>query len=274
LTEQGEVVSGRYGIPEIAARELELVTGAVLVSTVGILPSPPAETLGAFEAIMRKLAGWSSLKYRDLIYGDEGLVPFFEQATPIRELSELKIGSRPPRRTASRRIEDLRAIPWVFSWTQSRIILPGWYGLGTALDQGAEEFGLERLREMERDWPFFAAMLANAELALAKADLSIGEQYVAMVEPADLRARIWNTIVDEYQRTERLLLAITRQERLLDREKVIQNSIDRRNPYVDPLSFIQVELLQRLREGGDQASLLRPVLLSVNGIAGALKNTG
>ncbi|CAN5733174.1 phosphoenolpyruvate carboxylase [soil metagenome] len=274
LTEQGEVVAGRYGIPEIAMRELELVTGAVLVSTVGALPFPAADRLQRYETVMRQMAGWSTTAYRNLVYGDDEFVSFFEQATPIRELGELKIGSRPARRTQSNRIEDLRAIPWVFSWTQSRILLPGWYGLGTALERGAAEFGLDMLQEMDRGWPFFTAVLANAELALAKADLAVAARYVGLVEPAGVRSRIWTTIRDEYDRTVQQVKLVTGQESLLDREQVIQHSIARRNPYVDPLSFIQVELLKRLREGGDPASLLRPVLLSINGIAGALKNTG
>ncbi len=274
LTEQGEVVAGRYGIPEIARRELELVTGAVLVSTVGALPMPSPEQLEVFETTMAQMATWSSETYRSLIYGDDGLIPFFEQATPIRELGELKIGSRPARRTQSRRIEDLRAIPWVFSWTQSRILLPGWYGLGSALERGAREFGIDLLQQMERSWPFFSAVLANAELALAKADLAVASRYVDLVEPPDLREHIWSAIREEYHRTCEQLLQVTSQQRLLDREAVIQRSIDRRNPYVDPLSFVQAELLKRLRSGGDPAELLRPVLLSFNGIAGALKNTG
>jgi phosphoenolpyruvate carboxylase len=274
LTEQGEVVAGRYGITEIALRELELVTGAVLVSTVGILPTPAPDRLSVFESVMARMAEWSAESYRALVYGGDDLVDFFEQATPIRELGELKIGSRPARRTQSRRIEDLRAIPWVFSWSQSRILLPGWYGLGAALERASREDGLPLLQEMERDWPFFSAVLANAELAMAKADLAVAERYVSLVEPAALRDRMWGAIRDEYDRSREMLLAVTRQERLLDREEVIQKSIDRRNPYVDPLSFIQVELLKRLRTGGDATELLRPVLLSVNGIAGALKNTG
>ncbi|MGD9715006.1 MAG: phosphoenolpyruvate carboxylase, partial [Thermomicrobiales bacterium] len=137
-----------------------------------------------------------------------------------------------------------------------------------------EEFGLVHLQEMERSWPFFSATLANAELVLAKADLSIAERYVELVDPPELRDRIWDMIQEEYRRTCDSLLQITAQQRLLDREAVIQTSIDRRNPYVDPLSFVQVELLKRLRDGGDPAKLLRPVLLSFNGIAGALKNTG
>ena len=181
---------------------------------------------------------------------------------------------RPARRVASSRIEDLRAIPWVFSWTQARILLPGWYGLGTALAAGRDRFGLDLLREMDRDWPFFAALLANAELALAKADLAIAERYVALVAPPTLRDRIWPRIRAEYQLTRDLLLEVTGQARLLDRDPVLQRSVERRNPYVDPLSFIQVELLRRLRRDPASEPLLRAVLLTVNGIAGGLKNTG
>ena len=186
----------------------------------------------------------------------------------------MKLGSRPARRTASTRIEDLRAIPWVFSWTQSRILLPGWFGLGSALEWGRHEYGIEFLRSMNNEWSFFNAMLANAELALAKADLPIAERYVQLVEPAELRDRIWGRIKGEYERSCALVLDITGQAKLLDRDPVLQRSIERRNPYVDPLSFIQLDLLRRLRTEGRPEALMRPVLLAINGIAGALKNTG
>jgi phosphoenolpyruvate carboxylase len=274
LTEQGEVVSSRYSLPEIAHRELELVTGAVLVSTVGGLTQPAAERRRIYENAIAGMAEWSAAAYRELVYGNPDFVAFFQQATPIDEIARLKLGSRPARRTASTRIEDLRAIPWVFSWTQARILLPGWYGLGTALARGQEAFGLDLLREMERSWPFFAALLSNAELALAKADLRIAERYVALVKPVELRDRIWSRIRSEYERTRDALLAITEQKALLDREPVLQRSIERRNPYVDPLSFIQLELLRRFRTDGTSEDFLRPVLLTINGIAGALKNTG
>lgn len=274
LTEQGEVVSARYSIPEIAHRELELVAGAVLVSAAGGLNGAEPESIGEFEAAINTMALWSQEAYRDLVYGDPDFISFFHQATPIEEISRLKLGSRPARRTASTRIEDLRAIPWVFSWTQSRILLPGWFGLGTALAKGRETFGAEMLARMEAEWPYFSAMLANAELALAKADLPIAERYVQLVEPAELRDRIWGRIAAEYATTRDELLAITGQARLLDRDPVLQRSIERRNPYVDPLSFIQLDLLRRLRSEGRPEALLRPVLLAINGIAGALKNTG
>ncbi len=277
LTEQGEVIAARYALPEIAHRELELTAGAVLVSTVGAFAQPAPERLAAFEAAMAAMADRSAAVYRDLVYGDPDFVAFFERATPIAEIARFQLGSRPARRTQAKGINDLRAIPWVFSWTQARILLPGWYGLGGALAAGQEHFGLELLQEMERDWPFFAALLGNAELALAKADLPIAERYVALVEPPVVRDRIWERIREEYALTRDLLLAVTGQARLLDRDPVLQRSIERRNPYVDPLSFIQVELLRRLRRNGREGppdELLRTVLLAINGIAGGLKNTG
>lgn len=274
MTEQGEVVAGRYGLKEIAHRELELVTGAVLVSTVGLLNAPAGDQLAGYERAMSAMAAQSTEVYQSLVYGDDGFVSFFEQMTPIREISELKLGSRPARRTASHRIEDLRAIPWVFSWTQARVLLPGWYGLGSALDASIERYGLPYLREMESRWPYFSAVLSNAEMALAKADMRVAEQYIELVEPPELRDRIWGQITGEFELTVQRLLDITDQNHLLDRDPVLQRSIERRNPYVDPLSFIQVELLRRFRETGDIDAFLRPVLLSINGIAGALKNTG
>jgi len=274
LTEQGEVIAARYSTEEIAHRELELVASAVLVSTVGALPQPTPQRLAAFEEAMALLADRSTREYRDMVYGDSEFVSFFLGATPITEIARLQLGSRPARRVASTRIEDLRAIPWVFSWTQARILLPGWYGLGTALVEGREAVGIDLLREMDRDWPFFQALIANAELALAKADLAIAERYVALVESPALRDRIWLRIRREYDLTRTLLLEVTGQERLLDRDPVLQRSIERRNPYVDPLSFIQVDLLRRFRREPSSDALLRAVLLTVNGIAGGLKNTG
>ena len=272
LTEQGEVIAAKYSTPQIAHRELELVTGAALVSR--LLPPPSPERLRVFEELLELMAGRSREVYRDLVYRHPGFEDFFEQATPIEEIARLRLGSRPTRRSRSQRIEELRAIPWVFSWTQTRIILPGWYGLGSALAQARDEAGLAVLQEMDRDWPFFAALLSNAEMALAKADLTIGESYVGLVDDEALREAIWAPIRAEYERTCELVLAVTGQARLLDRTPVLQRSIERRNPYVDPLSVIQVELLRRLRRDGPSAELARAILLTINGIAGGLRNTG
>jgi phosphoenolpyruvate carboxylase len=272
LTEQGEVIAAKYSSPEVAHRELELVAGAALVSR--LLPQPTASRLRVFEDLLERMAARSREVYRDLVYRHPGFERFFEQATPIEEIARLRLGSRPARRGGSQRIEDLRAIPWVFSWTQTRILLPGWYGLGSALAQARDEAGLPVLREMDRDWPFFAALVSNAEMALAKADLTIGERYAELVEYETLRKAIWTPIRAEYERTRELVLAVTGQARLLDRTPVLQRSIERRNPYVDPLSFIQVELLRRLRRDGASEALVRATLLTINGIAGGLRNTG
>lgn len=274
LTEQGEVLSARYSTAEIAHREIELVAAATLVTSVGALTQPTPDRLALFEAAMHTMADWSQVIYRDLVYGDPDFVSFFHQATPVSEIAELQIGSRPARRSGSSRIEDLRAIPWVFSWTQIRVILPGWYGVGSALERAETEYGLEFLQEMDLTWPFFNGLLSNAEMALAKADLRIAERYIAMVEPVEMRDRIWSAITSEFDKTVAMVLKITGQERLLGRDPVLQRSIERRNPYVDPLSFIQIEVLRQLRRGGDRDQLLRPVLLAINGIANAMKNTG
>jgi phosphoenolpyruvate carboxylase len=246
----------------------------VLVASFGGLSTVAAVDSAPFRDAMRTLADVSREMYRDLVYGDPDFVDFFQQATPIREIAELKLGSRPARRTSSTRIEDLRAIPWVFSWTQARMVLPGWYGMGAALEQGCADFGLDLLQHMYRDWPFFATTIGNAEMALSKADMPIAERYVAMVEPEPVRDRIWGRIRAEYDRTERMILLISGQSHLLEHDPVLRRSIERRNPYVDPLSFLQLELIQRLRSTEDAESLIRPVLLTINGIAGALKNTG
>lgn len=272
LTEQGEVISAKYSAPEIAHRELELVAGAALVSQ--LLPQPAAAKLRTYEELLERMAARSRAEYRELVYEQPGFGRFFEQATPIEEIARLRLGSRPARRGGSRRISELRAIPWVFSWTQTRIILPGWYGVGSALTQARDEAGLALLQEMDHEWPFFAALLSNAEMALAKADLAIGQRYADLVEDVPLRDAIWEPIRAEYKRTCELVLAITGQARLLDRAPVLQRSIERRNPYVDPLSFIQVELLRRLRAGDPSPRLTRVMLLTINGIAGGLRNTG
>jgi phosphoenolpyruvate carboxylase len=278
LTEQGEVIAARYAVPEIAHRELELVLSAALVSSadgpVGLLPRPSSDEIHEFERVMDRMARRSTAVYQELVYGDPDFVRFFQTATPVSEIARLQLGSRPARRSATTRIEDLRAIPWVFAWTQSRILLPGWYGLGSALAAGREEDGLNLLQAMHQRWPFFTTVLTNAELALAKADADIAARYVALVDDAALRERIWPRIRAELELTTTQLLDVTGQSSLLEHDPVLQRSVRRRNPYVDPLSFIQIDLLRRLRQGPNNDELLRAVLLTINGIAGGLKNTG
>jgi phosphoenolpyruvate carboxylase len=277
MTEQGEVLSAKFSLPEIARRELELTGSAVLVSTLDAAPGPPPERLERYGEVMTEMARDSAEAYRALVYGDPGLQAFFHAATPVDEISRLQLGSRPARRRASQDIADFRAIPWVFSWTQARIVLPAWFGLGTALGAAVDRHGLELIQEMERDWRFFSALLSNAEMACAKADLAVGRRYAALVEERELRERIWGRIEAEFGLTCRSLLAVTGQERLLAREPQLRASIDRRNPYVDPMSLIQIELLRRSRaqtaNEGEEA-LARASFLAINGIAAGMRNTG
>jgi phosphoenolpyruvate carboxylase len=277
VTEQGEMLSAKFSVPQIAHRELELTASAALVTTLGRLDGDAPARLARFEAVVARMAEISTQAYRGLVYGDPDFPAFFHAATPVNEVQRLQLGSRPAKRRPSMRIEDFRAIPWVFSWTQARAVLPAWYGLGTALEAAREEHGVEILREMERDWPFFAALLSNAEMACVKVDLDIARRYVELYDDADARERIWGAIESEFERTLRELCQVRDVEHLLDREPILQRALARRKPFIDPLSFVQLELLRRLRAPGgeaEQSQLVRASLLAINGIAGGLRNTG
>ena len=273
LTEQGEVISDRYANPEIAHRHLEQVVHAVLLSGQS---QPDTDRLAEWTPKLEALAARAYEAYRELVEHPE-FVEAFHTVTPIDHIDELNIGSRPSRRKGSERIEDLRAIPWVFAWTQARVGLPGWYGLGAALDEPlADEDGAAELRAMYAEWPFFRTLVDNAQLSLRQADLTIARRYATLAE--DAQRPIVETIIEEHQRTERVILAITGQSELLDNEAWLQRSIRRRNPYIDPLNFLQVELIRRLREAtldeADDVQLRHAILLSLNGIAAGLRNTG
>ena len=278
MTEQGEVISTRYASPEIAHREIELAVGAILAKSFPLRDwdggDETPEQRARFVAMMDRMSFVSTRAYRDLVYGDPDFVTFFYQATPIDAIARLQLGSRPAKRSSTNDIRQLRAIPWVFSWTQCRIILPGWYGLGTALEDAAATFGLDELQTLFAHRPFFHTTLSNAEMAIAKADMGIAARYVQLVEDPDIRDRIWHRIRDEYARTVRMILAIAGEQRLHDRDTRLQTTFERRNPYVDPLSLIQVELLRRWRDSDDDADLRETLHLAVNGIAGGLRNTG
>ncbi|HWH11683.1 MAG TPA: phosphoenolpyruvate carboxylase [Solirubrobacteraceae bacterium] len=274
VTEQGEVLSAKYSLPQIAYRELELTTSAVLASVLDRVEPPRFANLARFEEVMAIMADRSSHAYRELVYGDPDFSAFFHAVTPVSEISRMQLGSRPASRTGSSRIEDFRAIPWVFAWTQARVVLPAWYGLGTALKAAREHAGIELLRDMEQDWPFFRGLLSNAEMACAKTDLDIARRYALLWEDETARERIWGLIEAEFELTSHELLAVTESARLLTREPHLQASIDRRKPYVDSLSFIQIELLRRARAGERSEALVRTSFLAINGIAGGLRNTG
>ncbi|HEY3119801.1 MAG TPA: phosphoenolpyruvate carboxylase, partial [Vicinamibacteria bacterium] len=275
LTEQGEVAFARYAHPGIAHRHLEQTIHAVFRAT--LLPFPEgAHDNWAVE--MEALSPLALASYRRLVYDDPDFVGYFHEATPIDAITGLRIGSRPARREHSDRIEDLRAIPWVFSWTQSRHGLPGWYGLGGAYAAQVEAKGEEARRrwaEMYREWPFFRSLIDNAQLSMGKADLAVARIYDELAEPA-LCARIFPRIVEEWRRTREAVLTATGRSALLDISPVLRRSIRLRNPYVDPLSFVQVSLLARLRAAPDQAPerLQQLLALTVNGIAAGLQSTG
>jgi phosphoenolpyruvate carboxylase len=275
ITEQGEVIADRYGHHAIAERHLEQVVHALLLTSFSTEEDRPDP---AWEQVLDRLASAARRHYRALVYETPEFLSYFEQATPIHEISHLKLGSRPARRGPATGIEDLRAIPWVFSWMQSRHTLPGWYGLGSAMEEylGAEPDGLPLLQAMYEHWPFWATALDNAQMILAKADLTIARLYADLVEDQEMAGRIYERIEAEYRRTVDLVCRVTKQEALLERMPVLQRSIQQRNPYVDPLSFVQLVILRRLRAeiGESEDELRTAVLESINGIAAGLKNTG
>ncbi len=281
ITEQGEVLSSRYSLEGIAYRSLEQATWALITSArLNKYPQQEPEAEREWDEIARSISETALTKYQDLIFRDPDFMTFFKESTPLPEVGELNIGSRPSKRKNSDRFEDLRAIPWVFAWTQSRYLLPAWYAAGTALKQyvGDSEERLETLRTMYEQFPFFSSLIDNLQMALAKADLLIAKEYANMISDDTIRQRIFSQIDEEYRVTSELILQITKQVEILDNVPVIQESIRLRNPYVDPLSYMQVQLLSELRtlrdKDEDDPELLREVLLTINGIAAGLRNTG
>jgi phosphoenolpyruvate carboxylase len=298
ITEQGEMLSFKYGLPAIALRNLELVVAGVTQASL------PEEKVKNTQLSIHEPEGWAEVmdrlsasayaRYRSLIYENPDFLRFFEQATPILELGWLNIGSRPARRSKGHSIEELRAIPWVFAWMQSRYVLPSWYGVGAALEEyvSEEEGRLEALQRMYNSWPFFRAFLDNMQMTLSKADMHIAQHYTSLVDDEVLRERLSHVMLEEYERTRDILLKVVGGKALLDATPVLQRSIRLRNPYVDPLSYFQVMLLRKLRALGgpllledsnlqsaseeehERARLTYAVLLTINGIAAGLRNTG
>lgn len=275
ITEQGEVVSTKYSNPVIAERNIELVMTAVIAATV--LEKPPGPKLKKWEESMRQIADTAFNAYRELV-GEERFFEYFNQATPIAEISRLNIGSRPAKRRESSGLQDLRAIPWVFSWMQSRHTIPGWYGFGSGVEKFLNEnpSGLGHLRQMYRHWPFFRAIVDFMQMSTQKADMHIARQYAELVSDEDLRTTFLKKITGEFNLTIKSILNITEQKEILENSYSLQHSIQLRNPYIDPLSYAQVILLKRLRrdEARQSEALERAVHLSINGVAHGLRNTG
>ncbi|MBS1140713.1 MAG: Phosphoenolpyruvate carboxylase [Proteobacteria bacterium] len=275
LTEQGEVISTKYGNADTGRRNLEVLLAATLEASLTDHENrvEPAEQ---FHAVMDELSARAFNAYRGLVYETPGFTTYFRQSTVVSEIASLNIGSRPASRKASDRIEDLRAIPWVFSWAQCRLMLPGWYGFGAAVDGylQANPGGLATLRRMVHAWPFFKSLLSNMDMVLAKTDLAIASRYAELVTDTELREHIFSRIKAEWALTRQHLLAILEQDEFLADNPMLARSLQLRSPYMDPLNHLQVELLKRHRAGDTDERLARGIHLSINGIASGLRNSG
>jgi phosphoenolpyruvate carboxylase len=279
ITEQGEVLSWKYSDPVLAEWNLEIMIAACLEALT--MPSQVSdETKRRWDDAMEAMSSDAFAFYRKHIAENPEVLEYFEQATPANELEHARIGSRPARRSASHSLEDLRAIPWVFGWMQSRHAVPAWFGVGYALERfaGRSAASSQLLQEMMLGFPLFASLIRSVEIAMAKADFAIAHLYADLVADAALRNRVFNVLRDEFERTGRLILAVTRQQELLEKNSVLFRSVRLRNPYVDPLSLIQVDLLWRKR-AGSPATPADPALdyaigATMNGIAAGLHNTG
>lgn len=277
ITEQGEMISLKYSNPAIAQRNLEQLTAAVISAQ--CLPAPESAQLSEWEHAMSQIATLAFQFYRQLVFETPEFTEYFWQATPIDLVEHVRLGSRPSRRQATTDIRELRAIPWVFAWTQSRHLLSAWYGVGHALEAFAqnEPGGLERLREMYRLWPFFQTLLDNAEVSLAKADLGIARQYASLVKSAIVRDKVFGLIQAEHARAVKMILSVTQRQKLMESQHTLAHSIRLRNPYVDPLSLLQIRFLsiwRRVGERGRTEKLRRLLALTVSGIASGMKSTG
>ncbi len=274
LTEQGEVIAAKYANPQIGHVNLELLVAATLEATLlSQSKAPPPEFLDAAE----KLSQDGMDAYRALVYGTEGFVDYYFAATPISEIASLNIGSRPASRKPSRKIEDLRAIPWSFSWAQARVALPGWYGFGSAIERflaDDTQTRLDLLRRMGRDWPFFRALLSNIDMILSKTDLSIARHYAALVEDSALRERIFGMIEAEHSRAVDALEKIRGSKERLADNPTLARSLQHRFPYIAPLNYLQAELIRRHRGGETSEEIRDGILMSINGVSAGLRNTG
>jgi phosphoenolpyruvate carboxylase len=277
ITEQGEVIASKYSDPEIGRRNLETLVAATLQATVISEDTDRSERLTDYENVLRDMAQDSFVSYRSLVFDDPGFVEFFRQSTPIAEIADLNVGSRPASRSKSDRIEDLRAIPWVFSWSLARMMLPGWYGFGSAVESWVKSHGHEavvKLQHMYRDWAFFNVMLSNMDMVLAKSDLGIARRYSELVQDENLRNRIFGRIEKEWALSVKWLLKISNQSCLLEKNPSLSRSLQSRSPYIDTLNHLQIELMERYRSGTQDEKLKRSILQTINGISAGLRNSG
>jgi phosphoenolpyruvate carboxylase len=275
LTEQGEVIAAKYAEPQMAQRNLETLLAATLESTL-LDVEGLGDAAGPAYEILDELADRAQRAYSELVHDTEGFVDYFLQSTPVSEIGSLNVGSRPASRKPTSSISDLRAIPWVMAWSQSRVMLPGWYGTGSAIEgwiAGADG-RLEKLRDLYQRWPFFQTVLSNMAQVLAKSDLGLAARYAELVEDASLRRRVFDKIAAEHQRSINAHKLITGQDNLLADNPALARSVFNRFPYLEPLNHLQVELLRRYRSGDDDELVQRGILLTMNGLASALRNSG
>lgn len=274
ITEQGEIISSKYTNPQLGQRNLEILTSATMEAT---LVPKEIDSPQSFYDAMEELSSNAFKAYRELVYETEGFEEYFWASTVINEIATLNIGSRPASRKKTKKIEDLRAIPWVFSWSQCRLMLPGWYGFGSAIKawrQAHPEDGLNCLKEMYAQWPFFQTMLSNMDMVLAKSSLAIASRYAELVDDEDLRTAIFGKIAEEHELSKAALLEIMDQSDFLEKNPLLTRSIHNRFPYIDPLNHLQVQLLKRHRNHVDNPKILTGIQLTINGIAAGLRNSG
>lgn len=280
LTEQGETIAFKYSDAKVGRQHLETLIAATIDASIFPQDDLAEQQNRAFEAIMEELSGTAMTSYRSLIYETPGFEDYFFNTTPISEIAELNIGSRPSARKANRRIEDLRAIPWGFSWAQCRLLLPGWYGLGSAIhafintDESKAEARTKQLKEMLESWSLFKSLIANVDMVLAKTDLTVAKRYAQMLKDEPLREAIFSRIEKEYQLTVDALTLLQGTSERLSNNPILADSIKNRLPYLDPMNYLQVEMIQRYRDGDTNEKLKLAILLTINGIAAGLRNTG
>jgi phosphoenolpyruvate carboxylase len=279
LTEQGEVIAAKYAEPQLARRNLESLLAATLESTLLDVEGLGDSAEPAY-AVLDEIANLARHAYSELVHSTPGFVEYFKASTPVSEIGSLNIGSRPTSRKPTTSISDLRAIPWVLAWSQSRVMLPGWYGTGSAFEQwitAGPESESERvaiLHDLYERWPFFRSVLSNMAQVLAKSDLGLAARYAELVDDESLRLRVFGKIADEHERTIAMHKLITGHDDLLADNPALARSVFNRFPYLEPLNHLQVELLRRYRSGDDNEFVQRGILLTMNGLASALRNSG
>ncbi|MAW33086.1 MAG: phosphoenolpyruvate carboxylase [Proteobacteria bacterium] len=276
ITEQGEVIAGKYSDPDIGRQHLETLIAATMEASL-LTSEDKLDTHPDYQTALNELSQLALRKYRKLVYETPGFAIFFQSATPIAEIAELNVGSRPSSRKNTNKIEDLRAIPWVFSWSLSRIMLPGWFGFGSAIEywiKDNEKEKMELLCQMYKKWRFFNTMLANIDMVLAKTDMNIASRYAELVDDVDLREKIFGSIKKECFKSQKYLLRINQKKHLLENNPKLRDNFKERVPYINPLNHLQIELLRKYRKGDKDTQTKRAILLTINGIAAGLRNSG